>query len=168
MESPLWQWDGKSGSLSREVWTVSVSYQLPISTYYRPLEYGDVLRKCLVVSHKCVVSERPFLQCIVWLCNRFVLTMDLICRTSACASDSQKTDFDQSYHLSKTAEKGSSSYAGTPRNSSAILPISLAMAKVYPAESAISLLAAICCYLFCGNDLVVYQGRCGCTISVSQ
>ena len=93
--------------------------------------------------------------------------MDLICRTSARASDSQKTDFDQSYHLSKTAEKVSTGYAGTPRNSSAILPISLAMAKVYPAESAIFLLAAIC-YLFCGNDLVVYQGRCDCTISVSQ
>ena len=47
------------------------------------------------------------------LCNHFVLTMDLICRTSASASDSRKTDFDWSYHLSKTVEKGSSGYAGT-------------------------------------------------------
>ena len=72
--------------------------------------------------------------------NHFVLTMDLICRTSACASDSRKTDFDRSYCLSKPAEKGSSGYAGTPRQSSALLPVSLAMAVVHPAKSAISLL----------------------------
>ena len=54
---------------------VSVSRQLPTSTYYRPLEYGDVLCKCLVVSHKCVVSERPFyfqsvhcVNCTITLC----------------------------------------------------------------------------------------------------
>ena len=67
--------------------------------------------------------------------------MDLICRTSACASDSRKTDFDWSYHSSKPAEKGSSGYAVTPMQSSALLPVSLAMAMVHPAESAISLLA---------------------------
>ena len=60
------------------------------------------------------------------------------------ASDSQKTGFDWSYHLSKTAEKGSSGYAGTPRHSSVLLPVSLAMAKVHPPESAISLLAVSC------------------------
>ena len=42
------------------------------------------------------------------MCNRFVLTMDLICWASACASNSQKTNFDRSYHWSKPAEKGSS------------------------------------------------------------
>ena len=35
-------------------------------------------------------------------------------------------------------------HAGTPRHSSALLPVSLAMAKVHPAESAISLLAVSC------------------------
>ena len=70
--------------------------------------------------------------------------MDLICRISASASDSRKSDFDWSYHSSKTAEKGSSVYAGTPRHSSALLPVNLAMAKVHPAESAISLLAVSC------------------------
>ena len=70
--------------------------------------------------------------------------MDLISRTSASASDLRKTDFDWSYHSSKTAEKVSSGYAGTPRHSSALLPVSLAMAKVHPAESAISLLAVSC------------------------
>ena len=70
--------------------------------------------------------------------------MDFICRTSVSASDSRKTDFDWSYHSSETAEKGSSGYAGTPRHSSALLPVSLAMAKVHPAESAISLLAVSC------------------------
>ena len=70
--------------------------------------------------------------------------MDLICRTSVSASDSRKTDFDWSYHSSETAGKGSSGYAGTPRHSSALLPVSLGMAKVHPAESAISLLAVSC------------------------
>ena len=73
--------------------------------------------------------------------NRFVLTMDFICRMSVSTSDSRKTDFDWSYHSSETAEKGSSGYAGTPRHGSALLPVSLAMAKVHPAESAIPLLA---------------------------
>ena len=73
--------------------------------------------------------------------NRFVLTMDLISSTSASTSDSRKTDLDWSYRSSKTAKKVSSGYAGIPRHSSALLPVSLAMAKVHPAESAISLLA---------------------------
>ena len=60
------------------------------------------------------------------------------------ASDSRKSNFDWSYHLSKPTENGSSGYAGTPRHSSALLPVSLAMAKVHPAESAISLLAVSC------------------------
>ena len=97
---------------------VSVSRQLLTSAYYRPLEYGDILWKCLVVLRKCVVSERPLpITALYELRNRFVLTMDLICRTSASASDSRKVDFDWSYHSSKTAEKGSSSYAGTPMHS---------------------------------------------------
>ena len=37
----------------------SIRCQLSTSTYYQPLEYGDILRKCLVVLRKCVVSERP-------------------------------------------------------------------------------------------------------------
>ena len=72
------------------------------------------------------------------------LCADLISRMSASVSDSQNTDFDWSYRSSKTAEKVSSGYAGTPRHSSALLPVSLAMAKVHPAESAISLLAVSC------------------------
>ena len=88
-----------------------------------------------------------FLLPISALCelqNRFVLTVDLMCRTSACASNLQKTDFDRNNHWSKPAEKGSSGYVGTPRHSSALLPVNLAMAKVHPAESAISLLAVSC------------------------
>ena len=49
-----------------------------------------------------------FLFPITPLCklrNCLVLTVDLICRTSACASDWRKTDFDQSYHWSKPAKK---------------------------------------------------------------
>ena len=28
---------------------ISLSHQLSTSTYYQPLEYGDILRKCLIV-----------------------------------------------------------------------------------------------------------------------
>ena len=42
------------------------------------------------------------------------------------------------------AEIGSSDYAGTLRHSSALVSISLAIAKVHPAESAIFLLAVSC------------------------
>ena len=57
----------------------------------------------------------------------------------------RKTNFDWSYRSSKTAEKVSSDYAGTPRHSRALLPVSLAMAKVHPAKSAIFLLAVFSC-----------------------
>ena len=76
--------------------------------------------------------------------DRFVLTMDLICRVSASASDSRKSDFDWSYHSSKPTEKVLAVMQELRGNSSALLPVSLAMAKVHPAESAISLLAASC------------------------
>ena len=76
--------------------------------------------------------------------NHFVLTMNLICRISASASDSRKSDFDWSYHSSKPTEKVLAVMQDFRGNSSALLPVSLAMAKVHLAESAISLLAVSC------------------------
>ena len=131
----VWEW-GCSHLHKRQV--PSISCQLSTSTYYQPLTFYANVRWFYVCA--CVVSEQPFhfssvdcVNCAVTI----VLTTNL-CRTKACASHSQKIDSDWSYHSSKPAEQGSSSYAGTLRHSSSLLPISLAMAKVYPAESAIS------------------------------
>ena len=61
---------------------VSVSCQLSTSTYYRPLQYGDILRKCLAVLCKCVVSERPLYfrsrhcaNCAIALCWLWILSV---------------------------------------------------------------------------------------------
>ena len=110
--------------------------------YYRPLEHRHILWKCLVVLCKCVVSEPPFYfrsrhcaNCTIALCWLWIWSVEQIHEsptlTRATIRQNQK-------------KKGSSSYAGTLRHSSALLPVSLAMAKVHPAESAIYLLAVSC------------------------